>query len=166
MLAPRPQTLASTGTKYCVFSGQNVGADGAVAAGFNDIPFASCRLHLKPCGSVLPNVCRRVANAPNWFLSSVGNTLKLLHLPIRVPYPRCHNAGELFNPKYPRTANHPLQAVEEYRRVLESPVEEVDDYERQEVLTRCGNLLRKMGRGDELDQLQQEARSSRQPQVC
>lgn len=45
------------------------------------------------------------------------------------------------------------QAVEEYRRVLESP--SADESERKYVLTRCGNLLRKMGRGNEVDQLQQ-----------
>ncbi|CAB1111613.1 unnamed protein product [Ectocarpus sp. CCAP 1310/34] len=59
----------------------------------------------------------------------------------------------------------PCQAVEEYRRVLESPSADVNDSEREEVLTRCGNLLRKMGRGDEIDQLHQEALFSRQQQL-
>ncbi|CAM9120966.1 unnamed protein product [Ectocarpus sp. 4 AP-2014] len=61
--------------------------------------------------------------------------------------------------------NSTSQAVEEYRRVLESPSADVNDYEREEVLTRCGNLLRKMGRGDEIDQLHQEALFSRQQQL-
>ncbi|CAN0225260.1 unnamed protein product [Ectocarpus sp. 6 AP-2014] len=58
--------------------------------------------------------------------------------------------------------NSTSQAVEEYRRVLESPSTDVNDSEREEVLMRCGNLLRKMGRGDEIDQLHQEALFSRQ----
>lgn len=64
----------------------------------------------------------------------------------------------------PHHACHP-QAIEEYRRVLESPAADVDDSEREEVLARCGTLLRKMGRGDELDLLQKEALSSHQPQM-
>ncbi|CAM9278013.1 unnamed protein product [Scytosiphon promiscuus] len=54
--------------------------------------------------------------------------------------------------------NSTSQAVDEYRRVLESPGTDVDESERREVLTRCGALLRKMGRGDELDQLEASAR--------
>lgn len=57
------------------------------------------------------------------------------------------------------------QAIEEYRRVLESPAPDVGDSERQEVLARCGTLLRKMGRGDELDLLQKEALSLQRPQM-
>lgn len=41
----------------------------------------------------------------------------------------------------------------------------MDDSERQEVLARCGTLLRQMGRGDELNLLQKEALSSQQPQM-
>lgn len=37
--------------------------------------------------------------------------------------------------------------------MLESP--SAAESERQEVFTRCGNLLRKIGRGDELDQLRE-----------
>ncbi|CAN0445624.1 unnamed protein product, partial [Ectocarpus sp. 8 AP-2014] len=58
--------------------------------------------------------------------------------------------------------NSTSQALEEYRRVLESPSADVNDSEREEVLMRCGDLLRKMGRGDEIDQLHQEALFSRQ----
>lgn len=43
--------------------------------------------------------------------------------------------------------------MEEYRRVLESPT--ADESEREEVLARCANLLRKMGRSEELEQLRQ-----------
>eukprot|EP00903_Cladosiphon_okamuranus_P015485 g14296.t1 len=56
--------------------------------------------------------------------------------------------------------NSTSQAIEEYRRVLESTAPDVDDAERQEVLARCGTLLRKTGRGDELDLLQKETLSS------
>lgn len=46
--------------------------------------------------------------------------------------------------------------------MLKSPSADVNDSEREEVLMRCGNLLRKMGRGDEIDQLHEEALFSRQ----
>lgn len=42
--------------------------------------------------------------------------------------------------------------MQEYQRVLESP--STEDAEKQEVLVRCANLLRKMGRTDEINQLQ------------
>lgn len=49
--------------------------------------------------------------------------------------------------------------------MLESPSADVNDSEREELLMRCGNLLRKMGRGDEIDQLHQEALFSRRQQL-
>lgn len=45
------------------------------------------------------------------------------------------------------------QAIEEYHHVLESPSTEAS--ERQEVLARCGTLLRKMGRAEEMEQLRE-----------
>eukprot|EP00752_Nemacystus_decipiens_P018595 g16673.t1 len=61
--------------------------------------------------------------------------------------------------------NSTSQALEEYRQILEFPDPDVDDVERQEVLARCGTLLRKMGRGDELDLLRKEALSSHRSQM-
>lgn len=46
--------------------------------------------------------------------------------------------------------------------MLESPAADMGDSEREEVLARCRDLLRKMGRGDELNLLQEEAFSPRQ----
>ncbi|CAM9290829.1 unnamed protein product, partial [Sphacelaria rigidula] len=51
--------------------------------------------------------------------------------------------------------NATTQAVQEYQRVLESP--SIEDSEKQEVLVRCANLLRKMGRSEEINQLQKAA---------
>lgn len=45
--------------------------------------------------------------------------------------------------------------MQEYQRVLESP--SIEDSEKQEVLVRCANLLRKMGRSEEINQLQKAA---------
>lgn len=94
-------------------------------------------------------------NGPNAYVpgilmySNVDNITR----PKKMTPPRLNSLARLS-----RIAHLTQQAVEEYRRVLESP--SADESERQEVLTRCGNLLRKMGRNSELDQLR-EACSSR-----
>lgn len=45
------------------------------------------------------------------------------------------------------------QAVDEYRKVMESP--EADDSERQEVFLKCGALLGRLGRSDDMSKLQE-----------